>query len=354
MTAVHAPSLSHETFVEPFSTRMLARLPVSPLVSGIGWFLALGVAFLLMELATGRWPVLTAAEPPERLFGDVRLIVVLHLLFATGPMGTLYFTRQARRTLRAVSPLIAVSPEERDELESTVGRYPRFWLRLAGCVGIVAVLPGPWLVLPPELAWQPANWTPEIAWQHLLVPPIGWWGVRNLYMQSYETHRVTFLADRLERVDLFDLSSLTPFSQQGLVHVLLMATTLAILSPTLIGIGTTAMFFGVGAFSLTFGVGTYVNCLRGVQRRVRAAKEQALEGVTAALTTLHAEGPISSSPEKLSRAADLLAYQQEIHRVGEWTLDGSRLSRLVLYLLLPLGSWMGAAVVERLVDRLLG
>ena len=54
------------------------------------------------------------------------------------------------------------------------------------------------------------------------------------------------------------------------------------------------------------------------------------------------------------RLADLLAYEARIASVSEWPIDGFTLLRLSFYLFLPVGSWLGGALVERLVSRLLG
>jgi len=53
------------------------------------------------------------------------------------------------------------------------------------------------------------------------------------------------------------------------------------------------------------------------------------------------------------RLADLLAYYDHLVDVREWPFDNRTLSRFVLYLLIPLGSWLGGALVERLVSSVL-
>jgi predicted MFS family arabinose efflux permease len=39
--------------------------------------------------------------------------------------------------------------------------------------------------------------------------------------------------------------------------------------------------------------------------------------------------------------------------VREWPVDASTLTRFALYLAIPVGSWLGGALVERLVNALL-
>jgi hypothetical protein len=53
------------------------------------------------------------------------------------------------------------------------------------------------------------------------------------------------------------------------------------------------------------------------------------------------------------RLPGLLAWESRVESVPEWPIDAAALRRIALYLLIPLGSWVGGALVERLVDALL-
>lgn len=332
---------------------MLEAVPLAPIWSGLVIFGLLTAGLLGMELAVGNWPLLMGPESDARLVADVRLASVLNMLLANGPIGTLYLTRQARRTLLAVTPVVDLSPAEASALHTEAGLYSRRWLLVGGVLGVAVVSVLPFAVMPIGVLLSPARWSPEITWQLVVIPFVGWWGGRNVIMQSMESRRLSSLASRLERIDLFDLSPLEAFSQQGLLHVLLSASTLAILSPMLIDLVTVPIFFSVATISATAGISTLVVCLRGVRTRVRATKHDELRRIRAELARLLAEGPITTDREKLARVADLLAYQAQILSVGEWTLESSRLGQLVLYLLLPLGSWLGAVMVKRMLGMML-
>ena len=53
---------------------------------------------------------------------------------------------------------------------------------------------------------------------------------------------------------------------------------------------------------------------------------------------------------ELARLPGLLALESRLEAVREWPFDTSSLARFGLYLLIGLGSWIGAAMVERLID----
>jgi hypothetical protein len=50
---------------------------------------------------------------------------------------------------------------------------------------------------------------------------------------------------------------------------------------------------------------------------------------------------------------EIVAYKQVVDGVREWPFDASTVMRFALYLLIPLASWSGGAVVERVIDSLL-
>lgn len=93
----------------------------------------------------------------------------------------------------------------------------------------------------------------------------------------------------------------------------------------------------------------------GLRRRIRAAKraeiarvERSIAGDPEAL----AGSMVAADAERL-RLVDLLAYRRELAAVREWPYDSPALTRFAIVLLLPVASWILAALVERLVDAFL-
>ena len=71
--------------------------------------------------------------------------------------------------------------------------------------------------------------------------------------------------------------------------------------------------------------------------QIRAARDEAVSG----------GGPSQG------RLADLLSYEARIAATSEWPFDSSTLWRFGLYLLIPVVSMIGGALMERVVDLLL-
>ncbi len=59
-----------------------------------------------------------------------------------------------------------------------------------------------------------------------------------------------------------------------------------------------------------------------------------------------AAGAAAGAPELPS----LLAWEARIDAVREWPFDTPTLVRFSFFVLIPLASWLGGAVVERLLD----
>jgi hypothetical protein len=54
-----------------------------------------------------------------------------------------------------------------------------------------------------------------------------------------------------------------------------------------------------------------------------------------------------------SRLSDLIVYRGLIESLSSWPIDLTTLLRFGLYLFVGLGSWLGAAFVERMLGRIL-
>ena len=54
----------------------------------------------------------------------------------------------------------------------------------------------------------------------------------------------------------------------------------------------------------------------------------------------------------LEQIVPLLNYQREITGITTWPFDVSALVRLGLYLVIPPLTWVGAALIERIVDQI--
>jgi len=94
----------------------------------------------------------------------------------------------------------------------------------------------------------------------------------------------------------------------------------------------------------------------GVHRNIAAAKRAELARVAEAIRTERADtlAPrrADATPED-ARLGNLIQYQALVKSLREWPFDPSIVARSVLLIVLGMGSWLGGAVVERLLNLLL-
>ncbi|MCH7708555.1 MAG: hypothetical protein IH884_08680, partial [Myxococcales bacterium] len=119
-------------------------------------------------------------------------------------------------------------------------------------------------------------------------------------------------------------------------------------------ISLTAMSVALGLM-LCAAVAALALPLRGLHRRIREEKRARLAQLRSVIGARERE-LLESGSHAVRASAELpglLALETRIAAVREWPLDASTLLRVGLYVTLGIGSWLGAAAVERLLDHLL-
>jgi hypothetical protein len=91
----------------------------------------------------------------------------------------------------------------------------------------------------------------------------------------------------------------------------------------------------------------FIGPLAGLSQGIRAAKHAELERLREQIRAARAETDTAVASPRL---ANLTGYYQLIDSASEWPIDAANLLKFIGYLLLGLGSWLGGAVVERILD----
>jgi hypothetical protein len=176
------------------------------------------------------------------------------------------------------------------------------------------------------------------------------WLVYAIFVVSLRMSRI---AQRLSRIDLLDLSSLSPFAQQGLNNALLLVGVLSISALMMLETGFMKLIIVIGTGTLVLAGLALLAPVRGVQKRVREAKQRELDWTAAEISRLR-EGFANADPDRRSGdLADIVAYRTVVAGVSEWPFTGSTYVRLVIYALIPLASWGLGVVAEEVIGRLL-
>lgn len=196
-------------------------------------------------------------------------------------------------------------------------------------------------------------------------PELSWGLLRNAATLALAAWACSFeieLARRFSRlgrdwvqVDLLDLEPLAPFVRRGLrtaFGCLLLVSLVVLLVRAVSKLDVLILFLLI---SCGVGLSALLLPMRGAHVRMRAAKQAELARVRAAIRSERQAlwQPNEAAAPGGSRLSQLLAYEARVERVREWPFDTPTLLRFSLYLALPLGSWLGGAIVERLLGAVL-
>ncbi len=341
----------------PWGVRQVARTPASPLWVGLG---IAAVYVLLLAIYVSA----VAASGDEALVrsrflehGHWRTAVVNGVMVAFAPTFLVYALRGTRHDLRQLQPALGCSDAELESLGAELTRLDVAWLRLVGSVAVVVMLlftwfdPGLWSTRP-----RPALGDPLLLWQLARQALVGWLWARAVTADLQLVRAFGRLGERLEHVDLLDQRALLPFTRRGVRSVLGWMAGSAVFS--LFWLHPDAGRWNLVGLLFLLGVAgaTLLLPLWGVHRRLRAEKLAQLERVREAIRGDQAAllGRPAPSPEAAARLPALYATEARIMAVSEWPFDASSVLRIVLYLGLGIGSWVGAALVERSLGAVLG
>lgn len=157
------------------------------------------------------------------------------------------------------------------------------------------------------------------------------------------------LADRVE-IDLLDPDALTPFGYMAASSILVLTGAIASLSIMWLG-GAVDPWTTIPGAVLLLGAVVYLvlTALWPVHRALRDARHAELQRVQLRIDE-QGEAVRTLDADALAALAPLLAYRREIARVREWPIDLGVLTRFGLYIFIVPMTWVGAALIEYVVD----
>lgn len=348
-----AATVADHAYVRPIEHRLTEALRLPPLALWIATTLIVIAICTVWHNVTGAWRGFEVdGEPFWRTSWQLEIVfaVIFGYLLACGG----WIVRGVRRDLDALGPMLALMPSELADERSRIGSFSTSTLVIATLVGLAigitihsfinAMLPDDHSALDDRfwrLIRDAAVWILSI---RLIVVIIG------------SSWRVSQLTERFARIDLFDLRRLAPLVRIGLRNAFAFALAVSMLAAmsgdeltllvTLLTIATVAV---VGAFALLLPV-------RGARRAIRAAKDAELLAVRSAIRrarTAAIDGNAEASKDAMLLGG-LLSLEARLVGVVEWPFDLGTFVRLFLFLVLPLASWIAAALVERFISYVLG
>jgi len=155
-------------------------------------------------------------------------------------------------------------------------------------------------------------------------------------------------------IDLLNLEDLYAYGRSGLRGALVWYIILAIAYPLILpGLGSALwVVLSVLPIHLWFGLMFLLTPAREVRSLIRDVKREELARLEPLLRQAR-DDALTGDASTQGRLTDLLAYKTQVESTPEWPFDSSTLLRFGLYLLIPVASMVGGALVERVVDMVL-
>jgi len=322
--------------------RLALWLPGSPLFGGFLVAAILLIAYLAFQSIF--------ALPTYRL--AILLILFIAYVLMSSRYGALPLASDGRH---GNGPGPSVSG--RNEMEVRALQSPIIMIRrsrLAGAAGVLIFFTINGLAAYMEGA-GPVDWLGRFHAGTVLIPLtmlMGWLAGRSIYLALASTHEST-LPDRSD-VDLLSLDSLYSLGRAGLRGSLLSLFGISIggllFLDTALGLWGTIPTFLAG---LGLGLLVLLRPAREVRNLIRIVKRDELVRLEPLLKQAR-DGAITGEGSTQGQLTDLMSYQARIKSTKEWPFDLPTLVRFGLYLLIPVVSMVGGALVERVVDFVLG
>lgn len=181
------------------------------------------------------------------------------------------------------------------------------------------------------------------------------WIVVSLVIQALinNAHLFRELA-RAVPVDVLHTKGLMAFGRMAVSAVLVVVGTQASFSIMFFGGVDTPWAWGPGLLLTSAAMGyLLLGPVLPLHRRLKLAKAESLNQLE---SEIRATGGLDklSDPEQRRALSELLVVREELRRLPEWPFDMDLLARLGIYLIIVPLTWVGAALIENVVNLVIG
>ncbi len=343
----------------PWTQHLADSLPVSPAWVGVG----VAAADLLSCIAFFTLAGDPALHPRHALFWT-RIFgpsAVMAAMMGYVVAGSAYSRRLQVRALRRLEPVLGGGPGALEQLVREVLAFDTRTLRIVG-FGFALGAP-PFVALNPDpFAWRLGGGVLDLGhaalawllWHNAIAM---WFFARAVAMEQRAARLFSRIGREGVRVDVLDLAPLAPFAHRGLQAVLYYVIGLSIFSLLFAGGWAVNLAPAAVLIVVPTAVLALLLPLRGIHQSIRAAKRVRLDALRAEIRRDEADLMDREAPGCAAAAARLpalLALREQVQSAREWPLDFANWTRFALYLAIGLGSWLGGALVERVLDLALG
>jgi hypothetical protein len=329
--------------MQPLSHRLIEKIPLQPYQTGLVACAALSATYFLIELQAG---VVQRTLSGEIASISLRASMMLMILAGYLPIAHWYLRRWTWEHLGELTRQFELTDERRVPREGQL--IP---IGIFGSVAFIILF----LVLPDpgHMLLSPGSWNLDYAVLVMVMWLAGWWMARFSYELIWSAWQLNKIAVRLPALNLLDAEPNKPFTQHGVQSALLVVIMMSITAP--VAVAPEGGLVGAAlnsALMLVLVMTALILPVRGIHRRIQAQKHDELAALRQHIQRAR-DQLLTQASETDGELLALLAMESRIERVEEWPFGSGSLFRVGFYLLLGLGSWVGAALVERMLESAL-
>ncbi len=325
------------------SQSLIEKIPFPPYLTGIVVSIACFIGYLLIADTTGLLARTLSGDIPST---SLRAGLTLMILVGYMPIAHWYLRKWTGDHIGDLNVKFNLADER---------RVPEEWililLGLSGWAAFIVLF----LILPDPSGFLTElwKWSPDFTAIIVVMSIVGWFMGRFSYELVWSAIEVAKMASRLPTIDLLETEAYKPFTQHGVHSALLVVIMMSITAHLAAqpGSGLVGAIVNMSTM-IALAIISLVLPVRGMHLRIRDQKQEELQ-----VLRMHIRQEQGQVLEGMSTTSDrligLLAMEARIERVYEWPFDVGSLSKVGLYLMLGLGSWVGAALVERMLESAL-
>lgn len=180
-----------------------------------------------------------------------------------------------------------------------------------------------------------------------------WIFLTNAIFALVKNARVFRMLGRTIPIDLLSHRAYTPFARVAVSSTLAIIGAQAAFPIMWIDADASALATIPGLIATTVAMAFLFGLpLWPIHRAIAKAKREELQRLDALINATAAALPAQHDGIRIAQLNPLLAYRREIEAVREWPFDTNVAGRLALYLVIPPLTWVGAALIEMLVEDL--
>lgn len=333
----------HDPTYRPVTHRLFSwfatTVSVPPALIGALLSLALGGVALWITFATGTVANVAAGIVPSIA---VRAPVTLFMMVGYLPVATYYLFVWTTTHHEIVVRRMA--------LDNAPVEFPRTSANWLGTLGIGAMY-FLFLHVPedPYLLFAPMRWPVQFTFPLVGLVIMGWFNFRFAFLLIWCALAVSRTARQIGTFNLLDTSLVKPYGQQGVRSSLLAVISLSISANLWLDPGSPAAGTGTSVVMLSSAalIALFLPTW-GIHQQLKSAKSDELKLIRSAIASRRDLESRTVDDAQHLRAD--LAVERRLLEVSEWPFDAGSYGRVVLYVFLGFGSWIGAALVEQLLE----